>query len=484
MVRMHVVSYALPALIAVGQAVFYHRPPRNPIIRWLRRLASGRSLRVLESIQPSNGGFLEAVPLTSFVTLSLASIGEPKHPVARKGIEFIVDSARPDGSWPIDTNLSTWVTTLAVNALAGAGELPQLERKSGIRSWLVRQQFAGRHPYTGAEPGGWGWTPLPGSVPDADDTPGALLALAHLTETISDEAPSPSLRAMARAMVADRLADPTRVAALPRLPDLPMEARPSLEYGLTWLLRLQNSDGGWPTFCRGWGNLPFDRSGTDLTAHVLRAFAAWSPQIEADQLYADALAVSSQPDAFSAFPLPAVADEMARGLDYLKRSQRADGSWLPLWFGNQHAPNDENPTYGTARVLAAYRDLHLLDSASAKNGVRWLLSVQNTDGGWGGACGVLSSVEETALAVEVLLAAGPDAAAAVNKGLAWLVFQVEAGALREPTPIGFYFAKLWYYERLYPIIFTVAALGRARRHTDEASTSGEPAQSAQEPRTK
>ena len=59
--------------------------------------------------------------------------------------------------------------------------------------------------------------------------------------------------------------------------------------------------------------------------------------------------------------------------------------------------------------------------------------------------------------------AGPGAAAAVNNGLAWLVQQVEAGGLHQPTPIGFYFAKLWYFEKLYPIIFTVAALGTARR---------------------
>src|SRR5258707_8802 len=45
--------------------------------------------------------------------------------------------------------------------------------------------------------------------------------------------------------------------------------------GIHWLLQLQNSDGGWPTFCRGWANLPFDRSGADLTAHALRAIAAW-----------------------------------------------------------------------------------------------------------------------------------------------------------------------------------------------------------------
>ena len=36
------------------------------------------------------------------------------------------------------------------------------------------------HPYTNADPGGWAWTNLPGGVPDADDTPGAILALLQL----------------------------------------------------------------------------------------------------------------------------------------------------------------------------------------------------------------------------------------------------------------------------------------------------------------
>ena len=82
-----------------------------------------------------------------------------------------------------------------------------------------------------------------------------------------------------------------------------------------------------------------------------------------------------------------------------------------------------------------------------------------------------SSIEETALAVEVLLDAGPEAQDAVNNGLAWLVEQVEAGGLYKPTPIGFYFAKLWYFEKLYPIIFTVAALGRARRKRQPLAVS-------------
>src|SRR5205807_3045376 len=116
--RLPVVSYALPALIAIGQAVYHHRPPRNSPTRVTRRLSIRKSLRVLERIQPSSGGFLEATPLTSFVTMSLASIGQAEHPVARKAVEFLIKSVRDDGSWAIDSNLATWVTTLAVNAMA------------------------------------------------------------------------------------------------------------------------------------------------------------------------------------------------------------------------------------------------------------------------------------------------------------------------------------------------------------------------------
>jgi squalene-hopene/tetraprenyl-beta-curcumene cyclase len=474
LVRLHVVSYALPALIAVGQAIYHHRRPRNPVIRLLRWVSVNRTLRVLENIQPETGGFLEATPLTSFVVLSLASIGQHKHAVARNGARFLVESVRPDGSWPIDTNLSTWVTTLAVNALSAAGELPpspqpspargegdKLQR-SRIRSWLTGQQYTHRHPYTGADPGGWAWTPLSGGVPDADDSPGALLALSRLTDLVPDEEPHPSPRALARATLRDQPEGDQIVAPLPRLPDLAWESRPAIFHGLWWLLRLQNSDGGWPTFCRGWGHLPFDRSGTDLTAHVLRAFAAWKSQIDTDQIYATVLEDHGQTSKFTGFPLPDVTQETKRGLDYLAKQQRPDGSWLPLWFGNQYSPGDENPTYGTAKVLAVYRDLGLMRSEPARRGLGWLLAAQNADGGWGGAAGVASSLEETALAVEVLLGEG-SALSAVNNGLAWLVSQVEAGGLKNPTPIGFYFAKLWYFEKLYPIIFTVAALGCARR---------------------
>ena len=115
--RLPVVSYALPALIAIGQARHHHLPSRNPFARFARNLTRERTLKVLTNIQPSSGGFLEATPLTSFVVMSLAGSGQVNHPVTKKGVDFLLASAREDGSWPIDTNLATWVTTLSVNAL-------------------------------------------------------------------------------------------------------------------------------------------------------------------------------------------------------------------------------------------------------------------------------------------------------------------------------------------------------------------------------
>ena len=404
--QLPVVSYALPALIAIGQVIHHFHPSRNPLARGLREAAIPRTLRVLESIQPGNGGFLEATPLTSFVTMAMAAAGHRDHPVTQKGAAFLRASVRPDGSWPIDTNLATWVTTLAIKALSHQPGVLTPEQRLTLREWLLGQQYRVEHPYTHAAPGGWAWTDLPGGVPDADDTPGALLALLHLGTVDSA----------------------TSAAGLA---------------GVRWLVDLQNRDGGIPTFCRGWGALPFDRSSPDLTAHTLRAWSAW--HLHFDERLKSRIRVA-----------------MEHAMVFLSRQQRADGSWLPLWFGNEDAPDDENPLYGTAKVVMALRELrdrHItLPDGTLARGLAWLAGRQDETGGWSGAAGAPASVEETALAVEAL--AGSEHVQSVERGAAWLAARVEDGTWREPAPIGFYFAKLWYYERLYPQIWTVGALGR------------------------
>ncbi len=419
--QLPVVSYALPALIAIGQVVHHHRPSRILPLRWLRSALRQRTLSILESIQPPNGGFLEATPLTSFVLMSLCHAGQSDTLVALRCASFIRSSVRPDGSWPIDTHLATWATTLAVKALAHQDQTLSPEQRQSVRAWLLNQQFKTTHPYTGAAPGGWAWTPLPGGVPDADDTPGALLALAHLGA-------------------------------------IDGEVERSVAAGVQWLLALQNRDGGIPTFCRGWGALPFDRSSPDLTAHTLRAWSAWLPQLPHELQTRVECAIS-------------------QALDFLRATRRTNGGWIPLWFGNQHAPDETNLVYGTACVVIALRDLKnrgiLFPPELLQDAIQLLARLQRPDGSW---CSSLSadaasldpatsgipSIEETALAVEAL--AGTAKVGASDRGARWLIRQINSGEWTNPSPIGFYFARLWYYEKLYPLIFTTAALGKVARH--------------------
>lgn len=413
--KLPVVSYALPALIAIGLVRHTLRPSSNRVARTVRSIVRNRTLKLLTRIQPTSGGFLEATPLTSFVVMSLSAAGLGGHPVVMRGLKFLFASIREDGSWPIDTNLATWVTTLAVNALAASPDfdtvLPEAERKP-IREWLLGQQYRVEHPYTLANPGGWAWTDLSGGVPDADDTAGAILALRNLG--VLDDS------------VQRAIAD-----------------------GVQWLLGVQNRDGGIPTFCKGWGKLPFDRSSNDLTAHAVRAMQ----RPEGPAFFTK-----------SAAPVAAIAR-------FLSESQLTSGAWPPLWFGNQLSTSEQNLLYGTTRVLHAFVALGDQQIGMA---IRWLLGAQHADGGWGSEAGVPPSIEETALAVEALAELVQEQAvsssetnaelnAAISRGVAWLIEHTQRGTSFPPSPIGFYFAKLWYWEKLYPLVWTVSALGRATK---------------------
>lgn len=416
-----VVSYALPALIAIGHVRHHFAPSRNLPARALRDGVRERTHRLLRDMQPDSGGYLEATPLTSFVVMSLAGMGRTDSPVVANGIRFLVESIRQDGSWPIDTHLATWVTTLSVGALADAGRLPSADAPA-MRRWLTDQQSTREHPFTHAAPGGWAWTPLSGGVPDADDTAGALLALRQLGE------PGPG--------------------------DLQ-----SAVAGLRWLMGVQNSDGGIPTFCRGWGTLPFDRSTPEITAHALQAWSAW---------YAD---VDSSLQRM-------LRRAGTRAVAFLARSQRRDGTWIPLWFGNERAPDEDNPVYGTARVLLGLQSALARGDARATTcraaGVEWLAGAQNADGGWGGNCEVPSSVEETGIALSALGRSVDDSdrarvSASIAAGVRWLMDATDRAEIT-PAPLGLYFARLWYFEELYPVTFTLSGLASAYASVSAGAT--------------
>ncbi len=414
--RLPVVSYALPALVTVGLARHANAPSWMLPLRWLRSFATERALDTILKMQPESGGYLEAIPITAFSLLGLKASGRGDHAISNNARKFLRDTQREDGSWPVEVHLSVWNTTRAIDALHAGGllekALTQQERDT-TRDWILAQQTKGKSVYSDAAAGGWGWNHLSGSVPDADDTSGAILALRALG--ISEE-------------------------------------HEAMKNGFAWLRSIQNENGGWPTFCRGWETLPFDKSAPDLTTHALRALG--QPNFSA-------------PDAPDLDFDIAESDPHERGWEYLRRNQKDDGSFDPLWFGCEHAPHNLNSTYATTHALfALHAEFEAIgmckksDSMDAwalgqpiVDATSFLLSIQNRDGGFGGCKSAPSTAEETGLALRALAGSGVDNADTVCANAArWLVDHQRPDGSWNPAPIGFYFAVLWYYEELYPAV--------------------------------
>ena len=385
-----VVSYAIPALISVGLAQLNHT--KEGLIKSLRSLAVKKALRVLQAKQPEDGGFLEAAPLTGFCAICLCAAGMQTHPGTQKALQFLIDTQRENGAWPIDRDLRQWVTTLALTILA-----PEFseEEKAFYRKALCQSQTKIVHPFTRSMPGGWAWTTYSGGVPDADDTPSALIALHALGEGVTL----------------------------------------TVINGIKWLLDLQNRDGGIPTFCRGWGKLPFDRSCPDLSAHAFRAISLYLNDLPED--------------------LRSWANKAQRSiLRFLETTQNSDGSFTPLWFGDQLAADKTAPVYGSAVGL---EHLAGIDKPFLRKTLDYLLKMQHETGGWGGTDGKTDYVIVTARCVAALKPY-PEAAEAVAHGLEFLRPFAATPQTAPLESIGLYFAHLWYSEKLYAPIFLAKAV--------------------------
>jgi squalene-hopene/tetraprenyl-beta-curcumene cyclase len=418
MLNLSVVSYAIPALIAVGIAIFRFKKRKNPLMRLIRNASVKKSLGLLRKIQPESGGYLEAIPLTAFVCICLIESGFRDLEIVTDGISFLKRTQREDGSWPIDVDLSTWVSTLAIKSLRNSLNITLDEAsKQKITNHFLAIQNKDVHPFNGTTPGGWGWTSWSGSVPDGDDTPGAILALIALNQ------------------------------------EKPKAIKTPILAGCEWLLQLQNSDGGFPTFSRGWGKLPFDQSCSDLTGHVLLAIAKTFDFMDGSM---------------SKKKLQKIRKAWVKAIIYLERRQHQSGYWLPLWFGNQKTKDHTNPVYGTARVTAYLNDTlktgigkeyEVILNLMIRRGCRYLVSVQNEDGSWGGAKDISGSIEETSLAVTALTPSGFEEECI--SGLNWLAEKTKSGGL-VASPIGLYFASLWYDEEMYPLTAYLECLSVSR----------------------
>ncbi|WBO23001.1 squalene--hopene cyclase [Sphingomonas abietis] len=347
----------------------------------------------------------------------------PAHPeraLAREAIEKLLVH-REDGDVYCQPCVSpVWDTALAAHAMLEAGDEAAAER--GL-DWLkprqildVKGDWAEQKP--DVRPGGWAFQYGNDHYPDLDDTAVVVMAMDR-----------------ARPKLGDRYD-----AAIAR--------------GVEWNLGLQSADGGYAAFDADnthfyLNDIPFADHGAlldpptaDVTARVVSMLAQVGEPLDSPRMVA--------------------------ALDWLKRDQHAEGSWWGRWGVNY--------IYGTWSVLCALNAAGI-DPANGmiRRAVRWLISIQNSDGGWGESCDSYaldrkahqpapSIASQTAWALLGLMAAGEVDHPAVVRGIAWLErHQAEDGLWGQEHYSGGGFPRVFYLRyHGYPKYFPLWALARYR----------------------
>jgi len=164
-------------------------------------------------------------------------------------------------------------------------------------------------------------------------------------------------------------------------------------------------------------------------------------------------------------------------LDYLRETQRADGSWYGRWGMNY--------IYGTWSVLCALNAAGIGASAPEfVKAIAWLLSIQNLDGGWGedaasykldyrGYERAPSTASQTAWALLGLMAAGQVEHPVVQRGIDYLIqLQDKDGFWHEPRYTATGFPRVFYLRyHGYSEFFPLWALARFRNLKASGSRS-------------
>jgi len=311
-------------------------------------------------------------------------------------------------------------------ALGDSGSAP--EAVSRAADWLLENEIRQKGDWSfklpKTEPSGWAFEFTNAHYPDIDDTAMVLLGLSRAHAT-----------------------------------DIPAQ-RATERRALRWILDMQSSDGGWAAFDKdnNWeflSNVPFadhnamlDPTCADITGRVLESLGA--------------------------FGLTRTHPEVRRAVDYLVRTQQADGSWYGRW-GVAYI-------YGTCFALRGLRaageddrEVHVLRAGE------WLRAIQNADGGWGESCAsydndgftpAKSTPSQTAWAVLGLLAGGDTTSRSLHQGIEYLLeTQRPDGSWNESLSTGTGFPKVFYLTyHFYRLYFPLLALAEFARLTNPRAT--------------
>lgn len=311
-----------------------------------------------------------------------------------------------------------WDTALTCHALMEAGDEASVKSAQRGLDWLkprqvldVKGDWAAKRP--DVRPGGWAFQYNNPHYPDLDDTAVVVMAM--------DRA---------------RRADGSK------------SYDTAIDRGTEWIEGLQSKDGGFAAFDADnleyyLNNIPFsdhaallDPPTEDVTARCVSMFAQLGKTME-------------------------TSPAMKRGVDYLRRTQVAEGSWYGRWGMNY--------IYGTWSVLCALNAAGVShDDPTIRRAADWLVRIQNADGGWGedgesykleykGYEPAPSTASQTAWSLLALMAAGKVDHPAVARGVAYLMkTQNKAGEWDESRYTATGFPRVFYlryhgYRKFFPL---------------------------------
>jgi len=385
--------------------------------RPIRKRAVEAACAWLEERMAVPGGLGGIYPAMSNSIIAMRLLGYPDdHPLVLGQLKEIEALAiEEDDELHYQPCLSpVWDTSLAVNALVESGLASDHPALRLAGEWMVDKQimvqgdWQKKRPHV--QPGGWPFQYGNDFYPDLDDSAVVLMALEKI-----------------RGLEPDR-------------------ARRAKELGLGWCLGMQGSDGGWGSFDADnnrlyLNNIPFadhgallDPSTEDLTGRTLELLGTFGYGCD--------------------------FEAARRGIQVVRRTQRHDGPWYGRWGANY--------IYGTWSVLRGLRAIgENMKQEYVQRAVRWLLSHQNPDGGWGETLESYDNPElagkgdslpsQTAWALLGLFAAGCMSGQAVENGVGYLLrTQQPDGAWDDPlwNATGFprvFMLKYHYYPKYFPL---------------------------------
>jgi squalene-hopene/tetraprenyl-beta-curcumene cyclase len=406
----------------------------------LRQRAIDRAVAWVGERLNGEDGLGAIFPAMANSVMMFAVLGYPEdHPqraIARRSVEkLLVVHEQEAYCQPCVSPI--WDTGLTCHALLEAGgERAVAQVKRGL-DWLlpkqildVRGDWIARR--ADIRPGGWAFQYANAHYPDVDDT--AVVAMAM-----------------------DRLQGPTGKAY-----------SGAIERAREWIVGMQSENGAWGAFDADneydyLNNIPFADHGAlldppteDVTARCVSMLAQFGETAK------NSAAV-------------------ARAVDYLRRTQLAEGSWYGRWGMNY--------IYGTWSVLCALNAAGVDHGApEMRKAADWLVAIQNDDGGWGedgssykldyrGYERAPSTASQTAWALLGLMAAGAIDHPAVGRGIAYLVAAQGAdGFWNEPRYTATGFPRVFYlryhgYSKFFPL-WAMARYRNLRRGNTRAVTYG------------